>query len=534
MARLHEHQGKELLAGYGVAVPTGRLLSVADPLPQDLRYPVLAKAQVWTTSRFAKGLITRIDAAADLAPALSDLFSREVSGFPVTHVLVEEALSIEKEYFFSYFIDDADAQPAYLFSPVGGSGIEEVLADQPDKVVRGSVPVVGPLYAHRVRSVLARTGAAGTELVALSRIVLAALKLGRDLEARSLEINPIVRTADGRYLAADCRMTVDDYAVFRHPELGIEIARELANPPTALDRLAYAIERDDYRGTFYFAQLAAEFSPSQRYVGFHGSGGGGSMMSMDALTAAGFRAANYCDTSGNPPASKIYRAARIIASQPGIVGYFGSGSGVASQEQVHSARGLVKAFWEMEMDLPVVMRLGGNLEREAVRILEDYTRNLPAPIRGFTKDESVAECASVLKELVGRVDTSTDAALGSNRALDAGRRPDWLTDERCYRFDAPTGRVSYHHPTCLDCPTHACVTACVPQILKVEDGKPVLAIAREEAAAGKCIECLACEVECRRHGLGGGFVELPLNITEGRPGGETPGGKAPGGTEHQS
>ena len=528
MARLHEHQGKDLLARYGVAVPQGRLLSAADPLPEDLHYPVLAKAQVWTTSRFAKGLILRADSAADLAPALSELFSREVSGFPVAHVLVEEALSIEREYFFSYFIDDADAQPAYLFSRVGGSGIEEILADHPDQVVRGTLPAVGPLYAHRVRALLSRTGLAGPELVALSRLILAAVKLARDTEARSLEINPIVRTSDGRYLAADCRVTVDDYAVFRHKELGIEIARELANPPTILDRLAYAIERDDYRGTFYFAQLAADFSPADRYVGFHGSGGGGSMMSMDALTAAGFRAANYCDTSGNPPASKIYRAARIIASQPGIIGYFGSGSGVASQEQVHSARGLVKAFWEMEMDIPVVMRLGGNLEREAVRILEDYTRDLPAPIRGFTKDDSVSACAAVLDELVSDRGTratgdsagpAAGTAPGGHRALDAGRRPEWLADGACYRFETPSGRISYHHPTCLNCPTRACVTACVPQILKVEEGKPVLAIAREEAAAGKCIECLACEVECRRHGLGGGFVELPLGITEGRPGG---------------
>ena len=83
-------------------------------------------------------------------------------------------------------------------------------------------------------------------------------------------------------------------------------------------------------------------------IGFHGAGGGGSMMSMDAVLAKGFKLANYCDTSGNPPASKVYRAAKIILSQPGLRGYFASGSGVASQEQYNSARGLVKAFAEEE------------------------------------------------------------------------------------------------------------------------------------------------------------------------------------------
>src|SRR5439155_1740238 len=78
----------------------------------------------------------------------------------------------------------------------------------------------------------------------------------RSVEARSLEINPLALTKDGKFVAADCRITIDDYAVARHPELGIEIAREFDHPPTALERVAYAVEQSDHRGTFYFAQLA--------------------------------------------------------------------------------------------------------------------------------------------------------------------------------------------------------------------------------------------------------------------------------------
>jgi succinyl-CoA synthetase beta subunit len=86
------------------------------------------------------------------------------------------------------------------------------------------------------------------------------------------------------------------------------------------------------------------------------------MMSMDAIVNAGFTIANFTDTSGNPSASKVYRAARIILAQPDLVGYFGSGSGVASQEQYWSAYGLAKAFWELDLDIPAVIRLGGNTE----------------------------------------------------------------------------------------------------------------------------------------------------------------------------
>src|SRR5206468_6382099 len=103
----------------------------------------------------------------------------------------------------------------------------------------------------------------------------------RSVEARSLEINPLVLTKNGEFVAADCRITIDDYAVGRHPQRGIEIAREFDHPPTPLERIAYSVEQNDHRGTFYFAQLAtAAPKKSKGLVGFHDAGVGGSMMSM--------------------------------------------------------------------------------------------------------------------------------------------------------------------------------------------------------------------------------------------------------------
>ncbi len=205
-------------------------------------------------------------------------------------------------------------------------------------------------------------------------------------------------TKDGQFVAADCRITIDDYAVGRHPDLGIEIAREFDHPPTALERVAYAVEQNDHRGTFYFAQLAtAAAKDSKGLVGFHGAGGGGSMMSMDAIVNAGFTIANFTDTSGNPSASKVYRAARIILAQPDLVGYFGSGSGVASQEQYWSAYGLAKAFWELDLDIPAVIRFGGNTEDRAVDILQRMSKLLRAPVEGYRKTDAPATIADALR-----------------------------------------------------------------------------------------------------------------------------------------
>ena len=220
-------------------------------------------------------------------------------------------------------------------------------------------------------------------------------------------------TKSGEFVAADCRITIDDYAVARHPELGIEIAREFDHPPTALERVAYAVEQSDHRGTFYFAQLAtAAPKGSKGLAGFHGAGGGGSMMSMDAIVNAGFTIANFTDTSGNPSASKVYRAARIILAQPDLVGYFGSGSGVASQEQYWSAYGLAKAFWELDLDIPAVIRLGGNTEDRAVEILHRHVEAAARGDRGLSQDRH----AGVHRRSLCRTRSPTRAAKNGNRA----------------------------------------------------------------------------------------------------------------------
>jgi succinyl-CoA synthetase beta subunit len=309
-----------------------------------------------------------------------------------------------------------------------------------------------------------------------------------------------VRTRDGKWIAADCHATIDDYAVFRHPELDIEIAREFDRPATELEKIAYKVEQDDYRGTFYFIQLETEFTRGEGYIGFHGSGGGGSMMSMDAVLNKGFKLANFCDTSGNPSASKVYRAAKIILSQGPVDGYFLSGSGVASQEQFHSARGLVKAFREMWLDVPAIIRLGGNGEDKAVEIIEEGTKDLPAPVEGYRKYDAPDFCAQRLVELM-------------KLEIKAVKQPEvkpFITD---YEFTTPTGRILFDYTKMDDKVAGLVIDSCKPGILKLnEQGRPELAISREDAARNKCIECLACEIESQFAGYDVVRIELP---TEG-------------------
>jgi succinyl-CoA synthetase beta subunit len=286
-----------------------------------------------------------------------------------------------------------------------------------------------------VNEAVASSGLSPVHAEQLAESIRKLFAAARSVEARSLEINPLVLTKNGEFVAADCRITIDDYAVSRRPELGIEIAREFDHPPTHLERIAYAVEQNDHRGTFYFAQLAtAAPNDSKGLVGFHGAGGGGSMMSMDAIVNAGFTIANFTDTSGNPSASKVYRAARIILAQPDLVGYFGSGSGVASQEQYWSAYGLAKAFWELDLNIPAVIRLGGNTEDRAVDILSRMSTLLGAPVEGYRKSDAPATIATRFAELVAE-------ANGTKWKPRLPRTPKFIRDPSATMLAVKNGRV---------------------------------------------------------------------------------------------
>ncbi len=493
-----------MLASAGVEIPRGevaRTPAEAAGAAHRLGGPAVVKAQAWTTGRAGRGLIRFVSSPEEAERAAAAILSVQIGDFPVTEVLVEERVGVAAERYAGIVLDDRRRRPVLLVSSRGGTGIEETARTHPEAVAELAIDPVEGLAHHAVRELWRRVGVHGEEQRALADACVRLSSVARAVEARAAEINPLVLTEGGRVMALDCRITVDDAAAFRHPDLGIEVARELGHPPTPLERIAWNVEKGDYRGTFYFLQMRDGFERGQGVVAFHGAGGGGSMMGMDALARHGFVVANFCDTSGNPPASKVYRAARILLSQPGVDGYFGTGSGVASQEQFHSARGLVKAFLEEPLAVPAVVRLGGNGEEKAIEILNGFTRELGVPVECYGKDTPVDACARRLGELIA----------GSVPAAPKPRRRERKAAATPYTFPTPTGEITYDHAVCAHCESKACVSACVPQILTLTgDGLPVLKVTLEEAARGRCTECLACEVDCRALGAGGGHVRLPV------------------------
>lgn len=500
MARLHEYQGKAILAANGFKIPRGRAAFSADEamaIAKEFDTEVVIKIQAWTTGRAGIGGVAFARKPADVRGNADRMLGMKVGQFPVEAVLIEEKIAIEREFFLSFAIDDAARAPVIIFATGGGSGIEERAAST--KRIPCDVKT-GPTESA-LNDAVSSAGLSQTQAAQLVESIRKLFFAARSVEARSLEINPLVLTKNGEFVAADCRLTIDDYAVARHPELKIEIAREFDHPPTELERIAYAVEQSDHRGTFYFAQLATSApKDSKGLVGFHGAGGGGSMMSMDAIVNAGFTIANFTDTSGNPSASKVYRASRIILAQPDLVGYFGSGSGVASQEQYWSAYGLAKAFWELDLDIPAVIRLGGNTEDRAVEILQRMSKLLCAPVEGYRKTDAPATIATRFAELVAN-------AKGTKWKPRAPRVPKFVSDPTATKFSVKSGRVW------ID-------TAKWPEIRRAVEthsgglivdraNAPAIALTIEEFAS-KDSELLACDVECRLSGVEGFYLELDI------------------------
>src|SRR5438034_608476 len=227
MARLHEHQGKAILAANGFKIPRGRAAATADDAVSAANElgktggEVVIKIQAWTTGRAGIGGVAFAKKPDDLRAHAKRMLSMKVGHFPIEAVLVEQKIDIDREFFLSFAIDDTARAPVIIFSAGGGTGIEERAAS----TRRISCDVDrGPLDSA-VDEAVGGCGLPQAHSKQLAESIRKLFVAARSVEARSLEINPLVLTKSGEFVVADCRITIDDFAVARHPELGIEIAR---------------------------------------------------------------------------------------------------------------------------------------------------------------------------------------------------------------------------------------------------------------------------------------------------------------------
>jgi succinyl-CoA synthetase beta subunit len=394
MAKISEFQGKSFLKMSGIKIPKGETATspeAAKTVAENIGKPVVVKAQVLASGRYQAGGVLFANTPKDAAEAAGKILGSKIKGLRVKTVLIEEMLDVINEYYAGIVVDGSVnvKAPVLVFSLEGGTGIEEVAARNPERIFKLIIdPVVG-LEPDAIKKMLKKAEIDAEKQKDIGDLLLNLYEFFKKSDASAAEINPFVITKDNNIYAADCHVTIDDNSVFRHPEFGIKIPRDMDREPTELEVLAWdQIEEGDYRGTGYFAQMITEFDPSETYVGFHGIGGGGSMLGAAALINRGIKIANYADTSGDPPASKIYKVIKSIFSLP-ISAYAVLGACLANQEQWYHSFAIVKALREELREkpgFPVVILLAGNKENEAMKIIENGLKDLNLRLEIYGRD----------------------------------------------------------------------------------------------------------------------------------------------------
>jgi succinyl-CoA synthetase beta subunit len=354
---LYEFQGKQLFARFGIPTSEGRLATTpeeARAAAEELGGQVVVKAQVLTGGRGKAGGIKLADDPDDARTKAEQILGMDIRGHVVRKVWVEKASEIAKEYYLSLTFDRGAKKPLYMFTTQGGIDIEEVAARSPGALVRLHVdPFEGfqPWQARRL------VYGAGVDEPGEQKQILAIVgKLYEAFvacDALLCEINPLIVTPDGEVRALDSKFTVDDAALFKHPE--IAELRDLDAVP-AEERAARA------KGVTY-VKLDGE-------VGILGNGAGLVMSTLDVIALVGGRPANFCDLGGGGDAQGVVDALEVITADPQVRSIlFNVFGGITRCDEV--ARGILAALEQMTIEHPIVVRLDGTNAEEGRAILDE-------------------------------------------------------------------------------------------------------------------------------------------------------------------
>jgi succinyl-CoA synthetase beta subunit len=357
---LYEYQGKELFRRFGIPVSEGRLATTpadARAAAEELGGQVVVKAQVLTGGRGKAGGIKLAGSPTEAEAAAAAILGMDISGHVVRRLWVEQASDIAREYYLSLTFDRGEKTPLFMFTTEGGVDIEEVAESRPERLARLHVdPLEGyqPWHARRLVFDVGLEDPDEQKQVAVIASKLYECFVACD--AMLCEINPLIVTPDGELRALDSKFTVDDNALFRHPDIA-EMRDLDAYPPE--ERAARAKD-------VTYVKLDGE-------VGVLGNGAGLVMSTLDVVGLAGGRAANFCDLGGGGGAEGVVDALEVITADPQVRSIlFNVFGGITRCDEV--ARGILQAVEQMAIEHPIVVRLDGTNAEEGRRLLAEAAR----------------------------------------------------------------------------------------------------------------------------------------------------------------
>ena len=359
--KLHEYQSKEVLSLAGVPVPGGNVTSdpeEARQIAQSLGGKCVVKAQVLMGGRGKAGGVKLFDNADDAAAFTKELIGKRLisiqnpTGMVVEKVLVAEQIDIAEEYYVAVLLDRDVQKHVVMLSAKGGMDIEEVARTEPEAIVRFHIDPAYGLCDYEIREAIAAAkipAHAQTQMVGMIKKL---VKAYQAVDADMVEINPCAWTTDGRLLAADAKVGIDENAMFRHKDYASASAASAEDP----------IEAEAAKRGIAYVKLNGD-------IGIIGNGAGLVMCSLDEVSDAGGKAANFLDVGGGAKADRVKQCVELILMDTRVKGLliniFG---GITRCDEV--AKGILQAFDELKIDFPVVARIEGTAAEEGRKMLE--------------------------------------------------------------------------------------------------------------------------------------------------------------------
>jgi succinyl-CoA synthetase beta subunit len=352
---LTENEAKLLFARYGIPIPKGMLIADSKQTEEaviNLKPPYMVKAQVPAGGRGKAGGIIPASSKQEAEEAAAKLLGAQIKNLPVKQVLIEEKLPVKKELYLGITIDRFSRSYVALASEMGGVEIEDVAEKNPKAIVRTIIDFELGMRAFQALAVAKQLGYSRSQLLELSGIIKKLYRACVENDAEMAEINPLVETDVGSFVAADARIVIDDNALFRHPEYEANEAQALSSAQVLASRnnLAYVKLEGD--------------------IGVVGNGAGLVMATLDLLTIFGGKPANFLDVGGGANIETIRAALEIVLTdldtKAVLVNVLG---GITRCDDV--ARGIIEALKETKVGKPLAVRLVGTNQLEGQKILSD-------------------------------------------------------------------------------------------------------------------------------------------------------------------
>jgi len=351
---LYEHQGKDVFRAHGIATPRGIVATTPEEAAEatrELGGRSVVKVQVQIGGRGKGGGVVLVDSPERAAEEAERMIRDGFKGMQVTRVLVEELLPIAQEFYTSFVLDRSTGDYLGLMTAEGGVDIEELAATRPEAIRRVHVDPMLGLRMYHVRELAGTLPAQAREGAADVLRKLAVILAERD--ATLLEVNPLVLLEDGRVIALDAKVTIDDNALWRQPDL---------------DGLKSSFPIDPVEARAKSAGL--QYVKLEGEVGIIGNGAGLVMSTLDVVAQAGAKAANFLDIGGGASADLMATSLEVILSDPAVkavlINIFG---GITRCDLV--AQGILEALARIEANVPIVVRLDGTNARLGREILKE-------------------------------------------------------------------------------------------------------------------------------------------------------------------